>query len=219
MKIKAGIRSPELPKALPPGTVEMLEEQAEVSQSRLERLDFSEVDAAGVLFEQVLVRHVGFFGAHLERMRLFDCRLEGCELSGVILEQARLRRVELSGCRMLGANLGEGMLEDVRFVECNLEGALFGMANFKAVRFEQCILKTASFESADLSGVVFERCDLTKADLRGAKLKGADFSSSTIDGMQIGLADLAGVIIAAHQAAQVVNLMGVVIKENLTSEI
>src|SRR5450830_1500087 len=137
---KDGILPPRLPKGLALAGLAGLEYLVEISQVRLVEGDFSGVQAAGVLFEQVHIRRTVFLQARLERLRLFDCRLEGCECSGAVWEKARLRRVELAGCRMLGTDFAEGSFEDVRFSDCIMEGAVFGLAGFKSVRFEGCNL-------------------------------------------------------------------------------
>jgi hypothetical protein len=49
--------------------------------------------------------------------------------------------------------------------------------------------------------------------LRGSRLAGADFRGSIINGMQVGAPELKGAIIEPGQAVQVVDLLGVVVKE------
>lgn len=209
---KNGILPPRLPGSLPLAAPEPLADRADWSQVRLAGSDFSSAQAADVLFDTVHLKRNLFLQSRLERLRLFDCRLEGCEGSGAIWDKAHLRRVELASCRLLGISLAEATFEDVRFSECNLEGAFFGSGVFKAARFEGCSLRSASFEGANLAGVVFERCDLSGADLRGALLTGADFSTAVIDGMKAGPAEMQGAIINAAQAVQVVGLLGVKVK-------
>ena len=57
-----------------------------------------------------------FTGATLERVRIIDTVLDGCELSGALLEEAMLERVELRNCRMSGVVMISSRLRDVRFV-------------------------------------------------------------------------------------------------------
>ena len=83
----------------------------------------------------------------------------------------------------------------------------------KNVRWERCILREAVLAGAGLEGAVFDRCDLTDADLQGALLRGADLRTSEISGLRARPEDLRGVVLAPHQAVQVVGLVGVVIRE------
>ena len=211
---KNSILVPRIPMHLGPADFTKIEDQTQAVECILADRDFSELNAPNLDFEKVVCRRVIFLRTQLKSMRILDCQIERCDLSGANLEKARFRRVELSGCRLLGTNFMEGRFDDLRLSDCNAEGVNFVMATFKAARFEKCVLRGATFEGADLSGVVFQQCDLSGADLRNAKLKDTDFRSSTIDGLKIGIKELQGAIIAPLQAIQVVSLLGILVKEN-----
>ena len=210
---KNGIHLPRLPRSLAPVGPESIEDDAQVAQGLLADLDLTGLNAGSLLLEQVHCWRVTFVQTRLSGLRLFDGRLEGCDLAGAEWAKARLRRVELLGCRLLGTDLAETNFEDVLFRDCQAERASFITSVFKAARFEKCNLKGAFFEGADLAGVVFQACDLSQADLRGARLQNADFRSANLSGMQAGVKELQGAIIAPIQAAQVVSLLGVVVRE------
>lgn len=208
-----GIYLPQLPKRLDPAGPEMIADHTQLLQVLLAEIDLTGLQAANLLLEQVGCRRVILVKSHFSGLRLFDSRLESCDLAGARWEKARLRRVELLGCRLLGADLAEASCEDVLFRDCHGEKATFVAASFRAARFEKCNLQGASFEGADLSGVVFQECDLAGADLRGARLKDADFRRANLNGVQAGIKELQGAIIAPIQAIQVVGLLGLVVKE------
>jgi uncharacterized protein YjbI with pentapeptide repeats len=210
---KAGLLAPQLPKPLPSREVETLENSAEYAACQITSRDLSGQSAAGVLFDQVSLQRAIFQGTRLDRLRLFDVRASACDFSGAGWEKSRLRRVEFSGCRLIGIQLLEAQLDHVRFTECNLEGAVFASAVFKNGRFEHCNLRGSMFEQADLSGVVFRECDLAQANLSGAKLQDADFRGSILNRMKVGADDFRGAVIDSSQAALVVALMGVIIRE------
>jgi uncharacterized protein YjbI with pentapeptide repeats len=210
---KPTIQPPQLPRHLPAGDIQTLEDHGDYSLLALAGCDFAHQAASGVLFEQVHFRRAAFTGTRLVRLRLADTRAEVCDLSGASWEKARLRRAEFAGCRLLGIQLLEAQLEDVVFRECVLEGAVFVSATFRAVRFEKCNLRGASFEEADLTGTVFAQCDLTNASLRDSKLHGADWRGSTLNGLQASARELEGVIIDPAQAVQVVGLLGITVLE------
>jgi uncharacterized protein YjbI with pentapeptide repeats len=210
---KDEILLPRLPRPLPPVSPALIEPGAEVDLGLLGETDLTGLEASNLLLEQLYCRRTTLAQSHLEGLRLFDVRLEGCDLAGAAWPKARLRRVEFIGCRLLGTDLAENNFEDVIFRDCQAERASFATAVFKAARFEACNLKGAFFEGADLTGVIFHACDLSQADLRGARLQGADFRNANLNGMKAGVKELQGAIIAPFQAVQVVNLLGVVVKE------
>jgi uncharacterized protein YjbI with pentapeptide repeats len=207
-----GIHLPQLPKplaALPGGD---LEDAAVFAQGLLDRLDWSGSRAADLVFEQVHLRRLNLQQTHWQDVRLSDCRLELCDFSAAEWTTLRCRRVEFNGCRLLGAALAENHFEDVYFKDCLAERVNFTWAVVKGARFEKCDLRGASFIGVDLSGVVFQDCDLSGADLREARLTGADLRTCAIDGLKVGTQELRGVILAPHQALQVMGLLGIEIK-------
>jgi uncharacterized protein YjbI with pentapeptide repeats len=210
---KYGIQLPRLPKHLNAETITALEDHAEYFAASISDAELVRQVASSVIFEQARLQHVNFTQSRLPRPRLLDVLLETCDLTGAIWEQARLQRVTFNGCRLMGVQLLEARCEDVVFHDCTLENGIFASAAFKTARFENCNLHEAAFTEADLTHAVFQRCDLTHADLRGSKLSGADLRGSIISGMQVGAQELKGAIIDPTQAVQVVNLLGVIVKE------
>lgn len=211
---RTGILAPRIPRKLEnAGTDNIQDNDLVLQQVLLENADLSGRQLARSLFEMVHLRNVIFLQGRLVSLRMFDVHLERCDLSGTSLEKARLRRAVLSGCRMLGTNLLEASFEDVRIEDSKADAAVFSLASFHSARFDKCSLKGTSFEGADLTDVVFHECDLSRADMRAAKLAGADFRTSTINGLQTGAQELQGAIISPLQAAQVVSLLGIQVRD------
>ncbi|GAP12454.1 uncharacterized low-complexity proteins [Longilinea arvoryzae] len=206
------LRPPKLPIDLTPIELAGLYDENEFSQASLSG-DCSDQSAAGLLFEQCAIRRVNLLNTHFSGLRVYNCRLDHCDLSGAQWEEARLRRTEWVDCRLRGASLIDSRCEDVNFSGCSMDDAFFAGVIFRAARFTRCSLRKVNFEGADLSGVIFDQCDLSGAKLPGAKLKGADLRSSNIEGMQVGIADLGGVKVTMAQALQVAALLGIVIRE------
>ncbi len=211
--VKHGIQSPRLPKSLTSETITTLDDHTEYFSASISGGELTDRVAASVIFEQAVLRRVNFTQSRLPSLRLLDAQLDNCDLTGAVWEEARLQRVAFNSCRLMGMQLLEARCADVVFNDCTLESAIFASTTFKAVRFENCRLDEAVFTEADLSHTVFQRCDLTRADLRGSKLLGADFRGSIINGMQVGALELKGAIIEPAQAVQVVNLLGLIVKE------
>jgi uncharacterized protein YjbI with pentapeptide repeats len=211
---KYGIQAPRIPRklesVLPDG---IQENDFLLQQALLENADLSGRQLIQPFFEMVHLRNVIFLQSKLGGLRMFDTHLERCDLSGANWEKCRFRRAALTGCRMLGANLMEASFEDVLFEDCKADAAVLSLSTFHAARFEKCSLKNVSFEGADLTGVVFHECDLSKADLRGTNLTGADFRTSIINGLQTGAQELQGAVISPLQAAQVVSLLGIQVRD------
>jgi uncharacterized protein YjbI with pentapeptide repeats len=207
------IHPPRLPRPMPSDEPERLADHAHIFQSLITGLDYSGLQAHGVILEQVRARKVQFLHSKMHGFRAVDSVLETCELSGADWEKAFFRRVVFQGCRLLGPQLLEATFEDVEFINCQAEGILMVSTKFKNCRFSKCNMKKASFDDADLSGVIFDDCDLSEANFHEAKLVGTDFRTSVIGGLQVGVKEMQGAIIAPHHVMQVVGLLGVKVKD------
>jgi uncharacterized protein YjbI with pentapeptide repeats len=207
------IQAPRLPKPMPTDGPETLADHVHIFQSILTGQDYSGLQANGVILEQVRVRKVQFLRAKMHGFRVVDSILETSEFSGGDWEKAFYRRVIFQGCRLLGPQMLEATFEDVEFINCQAEGILMVSTKFKNCLFSKCNLKKASFDEADLSGVIFDDCDLSEANFHEAKLAGTDFRTSVIGGLQVGVKEMQGAIIAPHQVLQVVGLLGVRVKD------
>ncbi len=207
------IQAPQLPKPLPAGALDALEDYGEYANLSLSGSNLTEPKVIRPSFEHIWFRRVIFGPSQHAKPRFVDCRIEGCDLSGAAWDLARFRRIEFLGCRLIGAQFLNAEMEDVVFKDCNLGQAVFTLARFKAARFENCLLTQATFESADCSNVIFADCDLTQADLRQAKLSAADLRGSRLGGVQVGALELKGAIIDSAQAIQIASLIGLVVRE------
>lgn len=207
------IHPPRLPKPMPAGEPEPLAEHTQIYQSVLTGLDYNGFTAGGLILEQVKARKVQLMRSKLPGLRIVDSILEMCEVSGSQWETGFFRRVVFKDCRLLGAQLLDAIFEDVEFINCQAESLAVVSAKFKNCRFQKCELTKAIFDSADASKVVFDRCNLTSANFHLAKLKDTDFRTSDIGGLQVGVTEMQGAIIAPHQALQVIGLLGVAVRD------
>lgn len=145
-------------------------------------------------------------------LQLTDVRLTGCDLANIDCVGAKMRRVELLDGRLTGANFSESRLTDLRVANCKADAAWFIRTVFERARFERCDLRGANFEGADLRGVVFSDCDLRLARLTGARLASTDLRGSNLEGIEAGSGDLRGAIIEPTQAADLIALLGVILR-------
>ena len=214
-----GIEPPQLPKSLPVATPSQhFVDQASYTECSLLDCDWSAANATDMLLDRVSGQNINLHTARLKLAQLLDVRFERGDWSGSVWEKAHVQRGEWLHCRMVGVHWNEANFENVLWQQCNGELARFWSATFKATRFDHCVLREASFEGCNLAGVVFRQCDLSNADFRGTKLHGADFRSSIISGMQVGIKELQGAIIAPQQAVQLASLLGGVVKDEDDSD-
>ncbi len=203
------IHTPRLPRPFPATESEPFSPHAHIFQSVLSGEDYNNLQAPGLIIDQVKARKLQMLRSNLPGLRIVDSILDTCEFSGSEWEKGFFRRVVFQGCRLMGAQMMDGIFEDVEFINCQAESLAVVSAKFKRCRFSKCVLRRAVFDGADVSGVAFNDCDLTEANFHQAKLVGTDLRTSQIGGLRIGVEEIRGAIIAPHQTLQVVGLLGV----------
>jgi uncharacterized protein YjbI with pentapeptide repeats len=96
-------------------------------------------------------------------------------------------------CDLNNARIGEAAVVGAVFVGCRLTGIQAGQASFLDTVFEDCRLDLASFRYARFRNVAFRRCDLRSAELIGCHLRRTSFTECDLAGLQVSMADMAGV--------------------------
>lgn len=170
---------------------------------------YSSSQLSGLTIGPAIVTKFIARAARWRDLQLTDVRLTGCDLANIDCVGAKMRRVELLDGRLTGANFSESRLADLRIANCKADAGWFIRTVFERARFERCDLRGANFEGADLRGVVFADCDLREARMAGARLDGADLRGSNLAGVEAGAGDLRGAIIEPSQAAELISLLGV----------
>ena len=87
------------------------------------------------------------------------------------------------------------------------------MAAMQDCVFEDCNITQADLYAADLTGALFRRSDLSRADIAQANLTRADIRDCRIDGMRGTPAGMEGLIISPDQAALLITLFGVTVRQ------
>jgi uncharacterized protein YjbI with pentapeptide repeats len=212
-KVQNSIKAPQLPKMLPMAVADedMLVDGETYTQLEFQQRDLVERVAYRLHFTEVIFTQVNATATHLDRVRMEDVRLVGCNLANAAWSHLACVRAEFSGCRMTGFMTEEALFHDTRFKDCKGDLAQFYKSKLRGVRFEQCPLVGADFRAADVTGVVFAQCDLTNVDFTDAIMRGADLRGCLIEGMRVGPRELQGAIVDEVQALALVRAMGIII--------
>ena len=97
---------------------------------------------------------------------------------------------------------------DLKAIYANLSGS-----RFHHVLFENCDLSKSGFIQCTYKDTLYQNCKLTESEFHNTDLNGIDFSTSDIDGISLSMEHLKGVIVNPSQAQRLVQLLGVIIKE------
>jgi uncharacterized protein YjbI with pentapeptide repeats len=159
------------------------------------------------------LQNVSLTDTNARRLLLSDVRIENSDLANIDCSASNFERVEIIGTRLTGALWNEAQWKSVLFRECRMDLVMARMATMQDCVFEDCNLTQADFYAADMAGAIFRRCDFSRADIAQAKLTGADIRDCRIDGMRGMPAAMDGLIISPDQAALLITLFGVTVKQ------
>ena len=158
-------------------------------------------------------KNVSFADTNARRLLLSDVRIENSDLANIDYTGSTFERVEIIGSRLTGAICNESQWKSVLFRECRLDLATMRMAAMQDRVFEDCNITQADLYAADLTGALFRRSDLSRADIAQANLTRADIRDCRIDGMRGTPAGMEGLIISPDQAALLITLFGVTVRQ------
>jgi len=147
----------------------------------------------------------------LDFVEVTDIIFENCDLANAEWNWFASNRAIFSQCRLLGFKAIDSEFLSTQFDNCQMQLSQFRFAKMAGAYFEDCNLREADFSGADLTGASFVRCDLTSASFAEGKCRGLDLRSSTLDGLTVGPAEMAGVIINPFQAADMIKVFGVTV--------
>ena len=217
--VRTTLAAPRLPKQLDAVEVTGIDDEHTWEECEI-RGDLAGALARNVTVERSRLVGVRLTGADLPRLRLIDCVLDGCDLSGAFLEASSWNRVELHDCRLSGTVLTYASMRHVRWARCRADGVVLRFATAEQFAVDECQLPRADLSSAQLTGVRFHDCDLSGADVSQAALAGTELHGSTLDGI-VGAAALREVVISGGQIVPVAlawfDAVGIVVRDERTA--
>lgn len=162
----------------------------------LERLQFMDVECAGMRMAQAQLFEVGFIMARAAGADFSDAGLSSVIFAGgVDLRSARFPRVRTRQLTFQKADLSDADFERSRldgacFVEAVLARARFRGASLKQAMLSRNDTASVDFFAANLFEAQLNRADLRGARLRAANLYGADLADAQLDGADFSHANL-----------------------------
>ncbi|WP_445635590.1 Pentapeptide repeat-containing protein [Nostoc sp. DSM 114161] len=172
----------------------------------------------GVDFQCAYFDNVKTINTYFKKLSLQDVRITKSDFANTEWEEASLNKVEFINCRLLGFKIIKSRLKNVIFKGCQGQFAQFNFSKFERVIFENSILKDSTFVEASLTSVKFINCQMNNVILADAKFKDADFRGSNIEGLQININQLKGVILDLFQAAYILQRYANVIVKPVDEE-
>ena len=189
---------------------------AHVANTAFSGLELADVAADGTVFE-----NVAFHGCTFERVNLSNCTFtdvlfSGCRFVRCDMGRSWLNRMDLRSCSAPGLSFLKGRLSGVSLADSQLAYADFSEAAVDQLVASETKLSEASFHATKLRHLALDRCDLSRATFFRTSLSGVDLSTCDIAGLRVSsdLRELRGAVIDPDQAAELIGLLGIKIKED-----
>ena len=167
-------------------------------------MDVHLLDFAGCVF-----RRVRFEDVRAQIVHFSNCRMEGCDFSGMTFCNGTMTRAEFVGCRATGATIDRTKMQDVLF--CDTVERCVTVAGCKLERVEMtgCDLSGAMWLETRLSALQLTRCRLRETEFQATPLRGVDLSDCQLEGLAAAPELLRGATVALDQAPLILGLFGV----------
>ncbi len=144
-----------------------------------------------------------------EKLIIWDCIFESCDLSNFKFNKISLRRCEFINCKLMGTVFSECFLESILFDKVNgryinINGSKIRNIKVKNSDFSEGRLMENSTKSIEVEKVNFNGCDFIKTNLNDI-----DFSNCNIEGINIDLQSLKGMRVNSYQASCLATILGI----------
>ncbi|HHK5705803.1 TPA: Qnr family pentapeptide repeat protein [Serratia marcescens] len=184
--------------------------------------DFSGADLTGTEFIgcQIYDRE-SRQGGNFSRAILKDASFRSCDLSMADFRHVDALGVEIRECRAQGADFrGASFMNMITsrtwFCSAYITKSNLSYANFAKVVLEKCELWENRWHGAQVLGASFSGSDLSGGEFSGFDWRAADVTQCDLSNAELGeldlrTTDLQGVKMDSHQAAQLLERLGIAI--------
>ncbi|MEX2288601.1 MAG: pentapeptide repeat-containing protein [Planctomycetaceae bacterium] len=164
----------------------------DLSERRLERVDFSRADLRDAKLDGATAKSAQFRAALLDSASMTKIAAERADftrarLTHVHAEDARFRRANFEG-----ADLSDGLFNSAVFFKANLVGARFCRADLTMANLKGAEIEDADFTGSNLTAAFLGRLKLSTAHFSGARFAYALLSECDLELMHLPAADFEG---------------------------
>lgn len=142
-----------------------------------------------------------------------DVIFEQCDLSNVTFINCNFYRVIFKNCKMLGTSFIDCGFYNVKILESNCKLLNLSSNIFKCVLISSTNLTESNISNNKFNLLELSYVNLCNSEIVNTKLSGIDLSTCNIEGIFININDLKDTIIRVDQAMDLINILGVKIKE------
>jgi uncharacterized protein YjbI with pentapeptide repeats len=153
------------------------------------------------------------FSADQTRNDFVNVVFDHCDLANIDFTGAKFGGCTFTDSRLMGANFTSATFVEVHMQGCPAQMTIFADSSLRKCGFTDCDFTDASFQAVTTrTKTIFKNCVMHQVDLIDTRLKNWDVSASDIDGLRARPEDIYGLTIAPFQAATLIGMFGVRVK-------
>lgn len=157
-----------------------------------------------------------FTHCHFEKAVFVDVIFEHCDLSNSRFRGAFFERCQFLSCKAVGVDMSDTRSKNVTFRQTKLLYSFFDKSKISDVLFDGIDFTEASLIEANLKNFTAAEVKFIRNNFFKTSLAGIDFSRSELVAPVVSMPpfELKGAIISPMQAADLIGLWGLVVKDD-----
>ena len=187
-------------------TISEIENMGEQSQD----IDFHKMDIRMCVF-----KNCSFQNCNFEKASFLDIVFQSCDFSNSNFQGAYFERCKFISCKCMGIDMTHTINKQVTFDDTNLRYANLNAIRMNHVLFDHVDFTEASMAEAQLTKFFTVESKFQRNDFYKTLLNGIDFSNSTFLSPLVSEPpiELRGISIDMFQAAHLIGLWGITVKQ------
>ena len=174
--------------------------------------EFGKIDIRKSRFTNCTFTHCDF-----EKASFVDVIFEACDFSNSKFSEAYFERCQFSHCKCIGVDMSLTMIKSTKFEQSNFTYSSFNQTKMLDVFFDRIDFSEASMGEAKLKKFAAKNSLFVKNNFFQTLLAGVDFTGNELIAPMVSSPpyELKGMMIDQFQAADLIGLLGVIVKENM----
>jgi uncharacterized protein YjbI with pentapeptide repeats len=182
----------------------------EIQSEQIKDMDFSKVEIKSSVFKDCI-----FHNCYFENGSFVDVIFQSCDFSNSNFSGAYFERCQFISCKCVGVNMCNTVIKQTTIEQSKFQYSLFDKTRITAVLFDHTDLTEVSMAESKLKkfeavGSIFRKNNFFKTMLEAIDFTENEFSMPTVSSPPI---ELKGVVVNLFQAADLIGMWGVVIKQ------
>lgn len=184
--------------------------EIETRKQRIDGEDFSRLEVRKSLFKNCVLHNCGFDNATFT-----DVVFENCDLSNSSFQDAYFERCSFVSCKCAGTDMSGCVVRHTSFERLNLQYSNFNKARMTDVSFSDVDFTEACMSEAKLIRFETAMSKFVRSNFFKTPLTAVDFTDNVLLAPVLSFppTELKGAVINPVQAADLIGLWGVIVKQ------